>query len=264
MRFSDGGYHDRYGLTVDIKWISHLPYHGRFWSTHPLSEAAPTPPRAAVVYRHANIRNISPVHVLDIAVFFRPFPLPLPSLADQLEWKTVLGRVVALSIALLLSSKGDSAYKIGSFRYAYIAPVRRGLFFTPLFCTVTIEILLLHQGGNFMIRVITILMYAVTIKICVWILIRLSFRGCCEKVFDPGHSPWDKDQWIIAPKWPFLLACTTFFFAMRASSDAVIVSWELLFLFWLLVYFKAICEFRPIFKSDRFGYEDEELPCGPP
>lgn len=108
-------------------------------------------------------------------------------------------------------------------------------------------------------RIITILLYAVTVIACLWILIRLAARGICETVCDPGHSPWEYGQWVIAPKWPLLLACTAYILVILTPNSAVlaIFGWGSASMFWFIIWTKALREFRPLSKEDDSDYGDE-------
>ena len=108
-------------------------------------------------------------------------------------------------------------------------------------------------------RFVFILLHTVTVVSCMWILIRLAARGFCEVGCDEGHSPWGYGQWVIAPKWPLLLAWTTFLIAMSTPNTKVftIAGWASPTLFWAMIWGKSRCDFYSLSRLDGAGYESK-------
>ena len=112
--------------------------------------------------------------------------------------------------------------------------------------------------------IVSVVMHVVLLIACICIVAKIIVRWSSDIYFGKDYSLWDADMFVIRPRWPFLVACTSLYFFFTNNEAMEITAFlALSVLFWILIWFKAIREYEPLSTVDLFDYENaEEYPDG--
>ena len=112
--------------------------------------------------------------------------------------------------------------------------------------------------------IVSVVMHVVLLIACICIVAKIIVRWSSDIYFGKDYSLWDADMFVVRPRWPFLMACASFYFYLTYDGTMHITMFlALSVLFWILIWFKAIREYEPLSTVDLFDYENaEEYPDG--
>lgn len=106
--------------------------------------------------------------------------------------------------------------------------------------------------------IISILAWTVTFIALTCILSRLAFQWFCAVAFDPGRSLWGYEEFVIPPRWPFILVCSSLFFQQfQSATIGQTAFWTICFFLCFYLWFRAICEYRPFARQGEPEYSNK-------